>query len=84
MQGHAAANMVALAASNRIGTEEVNGITMNWYGQSFIADGTGALWRNAVTVLIPWHLPISILKKCGVTVPHGGCSVTGGRKNTTH
>ena len=35
--------MVALAASNRIGTEEVNGITMNWYGQSFIADGTGAL-----------------------------------------
>ena len=43
MQGHAAANMVALAASNRIGTEEVNGITMNWYGQSFIADGTGAL-----------------------------------------
>lgn len=43
MQGHAAANMVALAASNRVGTEEVNGITMDWYGQSFIADGTGAL-----------------------------------------
>ena len=43
MQGHAAANMVALAASNRTGTEHVNGITMDWYGQSFIADGTGAL-----------------------------------------
>ncbi|XDZ65886.1 N-carbamoylputrescine amidase [Alphaproteobacteria bacterium LSUCC0684] len=41
MQGHAAANMVALAASNRIGTEEVAGTTMEWYGQSFIADGTG-------------------------------------------
>jgi N-carbamoylputrescine amidase len=41
MQGHAAANMVGLAASNRVGQEEVNGITMDWYGQSFIADATG-------------------------------------------
>jgi len=43
MQGHAAANMVALAASNRIGHEEVAGISMKWYGQSFIADGTGLI-----------------------------------------
>jgi len=43
MQGHAAANMVALGASNRIGSEEVAGITMDWYGQSFMADGTGQL-----------------------------------------
>ena len=41
MQGHAAANMVGLAASNRVGQEKVNGITMDWYGQSFIADETG-------------------------------------------
>ena len=43
MQGHAAANMVTLAASNRIGKETVGGIDMTFYGQSFIADHTGAL-----------------------------------------
>jgi len=41
MQGHAAANMVALAASNRIGREVIDDITMNFYGHSFIADATG-------------------------------------------
>ena len=41
MQGHAAANMVALAASNRIGVEENDAATMTFYGSSFIAGPTG-------------------------------------------
>ncbi|QRM57306.1 N-carbamoylputrescine amidase [Sinorhizobium sp. BG8] len=43
MQGHAAANMVPLVASNRIGTEEGrNDTALTFYGSSFIADQTGA------------------------------------------
>ena len=42
MQGHAAANMAVLAASNRVGTEKV-GEELTFYGGSFIADETGAL-----------------------------------------
>lgn len=42
MQGHAAANMCVLAASNRIGTETV-GDGLTFYGGSFIADETGDL-----------------------------------------
>lgn len=42
MQGHAAANMVALAASNRVGTEANDSATMTFYGSSFIADHSGA------------------------------------------
>jgi N-carbamoylputrescine amidase len=43
MQGHAAANLMPLVASNRIGTEEGrNGTEITFYGSSFIADPTGA------------------------------------------
>lgn len=42
MQGHAAANMAVLAASNRVGTETV-GDVLTFYGGSFIADETGAM-----------------------------------------
>ena len=42
MQGHAAANMAVLAASNRVGTEEV-GEKLTFYGGSFIADETGEI-----------------------------------------
>lgn len=42
MQGHAAANMVPLVASNRIGTERGANSTMTFFGSSFIADETGA------------------------------------------
>lgn len=53
MQGHAAANMVPVVASNRIGTEillhpdgtERQRIT--FYGCSFITDNTGALIQEA-------------------------------------
>jgi N-carbamoylputrescine amidase len=43
MQGHAAANMVPLVASNRIGTERGQAGEMTFYGSSFIADFTGGL-----------------------------------------
>lgn len=42
MQGHAAANMVPLVASNRIGREDGESCTITFYGSSFIADETGA------------------------------------------
>ena len=41
MQGHAAANIVPLVASNRIGTEKGEKYTMTFYGSSFIASPTG-------------------------------------------
>jgi N-carbamoylputrescine amidase len=41
MQGHAAVNMVALVASNRIGVEAHDTATMTFYGSSFIAGPTG-------------------------------------------
>jgi N-carbamoylputrescine amidase len=41
MQGHAAANIVPLVASNRIGTEGGEKYTMTFYGSSFIASPTG-------------------------------------------
>jgi N-carbamoylputrescine amidase len=43
MQGHAAANMVPLVASNRIGTEQGQAGEMTFYGSSFIADETGGI-----------------------------------------
>jgi N-carbamoylputrescine amidase len=41
MQGHAAANVMPLVASNRIGLEKGRQYTMTFYGSSFIADHTG-------------------------------------------
>ncbi len=41
MQGHAAANMVPLVASNRIGVERGAASEMTFFGSSFIADQTG-------------------------------------------
>ena len=41
MQGHAAANLMPLVASNRIGTEQGEKYTMTFYGSSFIASHTG-------------------------------------------
>ena len=46
MQGHAAANMIPVIASNRIGTEHStldSSCELTFYGHSFIADHTGAL-----------------------------------------
>ncbi|GAC1310880.1 MAG: N-carbamoylputrescine amidase [Steroidobacteraceae bacterium] len=41
MQGHAAANIIPLVASNRIGIEQGEKYTMTFYGSSFIASPTG-------------------------------------------
>lgn len=42
MQGHAAANMVPLVASNRIGQEDGEAAKLSFFGASFIADCLGA------------------------------------------
>ena len=49
MQGHAAANMVPLIASNRIGTEQGKTCSVSFYGGSFITDETGDLVAQAQT-----------------------------------
>ena len=41
MQGHAAANILPLVASNRVGVEKLGQTEMTFYGSSFIADQTG-------------------------------------------
>lgn len=41
MVGHAAANMMPVIASNRIGTEKDDNSSMTFYGHSFIADNHG-------------------------------------------
>ena len=47
MQGHAAANIVPVVASNRIGFEKVQGQTNGFYGKSFICDHTGLILKEA-------------------------------------
>jgi len=42
MQGHAAANLVPVVASNRVGVERGQKYEMTFYGSSFIAGPTGA------------------------------------------
>ncbi len=42
MQGHSAANLVPVVASNRVGVEVDDGISTTFYGSSFITDHTGA------------------------------------------
>lgn len=49
MQGHAAANIIPVIASNRIGTETEEESSMTFYGKSFIADETGAVVKAAST-----------------------------------
>jgi len=47
MRGHAGANMVPVIASNRIGTERTDGVEITFYGSSFIAGPSGALFASA-------------------------------------
>jgi N-carbamoylputrescine amidase len=47
MQGHAAANMVPVVASNRIGTEQGKSCSVTFYGSSFITDGAGEIVEQA-------------------------------------
>ncbi|KDN26488.1 carbon-nitrogen hydrolase [Vibrio fortis] len=47
MQGHSAANLVPVIASNRVGTELDDGIETTFYGSSFITDHTGGKLAEA-------------------------------------
>lgn len=50
MQGHAAANVIPLVASNRIGEEHATqdeSLAMTFYGHSFISDHTGDIVQQA-------------------------------------
>ncbi len=48
MRGHAAANILPVVASNRIGTEAApEGVAVTFYGSSFIADPAGQLAAKA-------------------------------------
>lgn len=47
MQGHAAANIMPVIASNRIGTETDDESSMTFCGSSFIADQTGTIVEEA-------------------------------------
>lgn len=51
MQGHAAANLMPVVASNRIGTETVtqdsNDSVLSFYGSSFITDNRGEILQQA-------------------------------------
>jgi N-carbamoylputrescine amidase len=42
MQGHSAANLIPVIASNRFGEEAGASCTVTFYGSSFITDATGA------------------------------------------
>ncbi|MDT8388468.1 MAG: N-carbamoylputrescine amidase [Thiogranum sp.] len=47
MQGHAAANLMPVVASNRVGVEEGESCTLTFYGSSFITDATGGIVAQA-------------------------------------
>lgn len=47
MRGHAAANMMPVAAANRIGAETIGGQSQSYYGSSFIAGADGQLTASA-------------------------------------
>ena len=47
MQGHAAANMVPVIASNRVGSENGESCALDFYGSSFITDGVGSIVQQA-------------------------------------
>jgi len=47
MRGHAAANIVPVIASNRIGAESSGDLEMDFYGSSFIAGPTGEMKQEA-------------------------------------
>lgn len=47
MRGHAGANLVPVLAANRTGSELDDGITLDFYGSSFLCDHLGALLASA-------------------------------------
>jgi N-carbamoylputrescine amidase len=47
MQGHAAANIMPVITSNRVGTEKAGTSSMTFYGSSFIVDSMGEVVKQA-------------------------------------
>jgi N-carbamoylputrescine amidase len=47
MRGHAAANIVPVVASNRIGVEEGEANSLRFFGSSFVSDHTGQILQTA-------------------------------------
>jgi N-carbamoylputrescine amidase len=47
MQGHAACNVIPVAASNRIRQEDWENLNMAFYGSSFVADQHGEIMAQA-------------------------------------
>ncbi len=47
MQGHAAANMLPVVASNRVGVEAGDSCSLTFYGRSFLAGGYGEIVAEA-------------------------------------
>jgi N-carbamoylputrescine amidase len=47
MRGHAAANILPVAASNRVGREVQDGCEVTFYGTSFVADHSGRVVTQA-------------------------------------
>ena len=47
MQGHAACNAIPVVASNRIGDESWDDVTMTFYGSSFVTDQRGEIVAQA-------------------------------------
>jgi N-carbamoylputrescine amidase len=47
MQGHAAANVMPVVASNRVGIEQGDACELTFYGSSFITDATGGIVAQA-------------------------------------
>ena len=88
-QGHAAANLMPLIASNRYGLErslqDPDGLYIRFYGSSFIADATGAKVAEAAeegdAVLTATLRSRPSSRSCATT---GSCSATGGRISTMH
>ena len=83
MQGHAAANVMPLVASNRIGREQGEKLEITFYGHSFIADHTGEIVAQAddhsEQILTATFDLDAIRQATGIP---GACSATGGRIST--
>ncbi|MFT8393662.1 MAG: N-carbamoylputrescine amidase [Liquorilactobacillus ghanensis] len=47
IQGHAAANLIPVVVSNRIGTETIDDSSIRFYGSAFITDQTGEIVEQA-------------------------------------
>ena len=84
MQGHAAANVMPLVASNRIGMEEGEKYTMTFYGSSFIASHTGEKVAEADRDKRDRaHRLVRSGRQCAATGRRGACSAIGAPTCTT-